>query len=182
MAAGKRMRPTGRTSAWLRAALAALALAVISGAWPALESGLVQRNVATVRAVRQQALARSKEILTGTNAYPDITESLPAVLAVAPRAASGEAAKVNALSLPRLRLAEPFEALRDKSDRILAATGARPKVFLATLGAPADFTASRRGDRAFRLAIPRECSRRSPTSTAICTPPSPPCAPAGEPT
>ena len=111
------------------------------GAWPALESGLVQRNVATVRAARQQALARSKEILTGTNAYPDITESLPAVLPVAPRAASGEAAKVNALSLPRLRLAEPFEALRDKSDRILAATGSRPKVFLATLGAPADFTA-----------------------------------------
>jgi methylmalonyl-CoA mutase len=110
------------------------------GAWPALESGLVQRNVAAVRAARQQALAHGKEILTGTNAYPDITESLPAVLAVTPRAASGAAA-VSALSLPRLRLAEPFEALRDKSDRILAATGARPKVFLATLGAPADFTA-----------------------------------------
>ena len=94
-----------------------------------------------MRAARQQALARGKEILTGTNAYPDIAETPPAVLAVAPRAASGEAAKVDALSLPRLRLAEPFEALRDKSDRILAATGARPKVFLATLGAPADFTA-----------------------------------------
>jgi methylmalonyl-CoA mutase len=31
--------------------------------------------------------------------------------------------------------------LRDQSDWILAATGARPKVFLATLGAPAEFTA-----------------------------------------
>jgi methylmalonyl-CoA mutase len=109
------------------------------GAWPALESGLVQRNVAAVRAARQQALARGKEIITGTNAYPDIAETPPAVLAVAPRAASGEDA--TPLSLPRLRLAEPFEALRDKSDRILAATGARPKVFLATLGAPAEFTA-----------------------------------------
>jgi methylmalonyl-CoA mutase len=103
------------------------------GAWPALESGLLQRNVAAVRAARQQALARGKEILTGTNAYPDIAET--------PRGASGEPATVSAPSLPRLRLAEPFEALRDKSDRILAATGARPKVFLATLGAPADFTA-----------------------------------------
>jgi methylmalonyl-CoA mutase len=84
-------------------------------------------------------LARGKEILTGTNAYPDIAETPPAVLAVAPRA-SGEGEIVSALSLPRLRLAEPFEALRDKSDRILGATGARPKVFLATLGAPADFT------------------------------------------
>src|SRR5207248_4957445 len=43
--------------------------------------------------------------------------------------------------LPRIRLAEPFEALRDASDRILAATGARPKIFLANLGTPADFTA-----------------------------------------
>ncbi|HEX4236863.1 MAG TPA: methylmalonyl-CoA mutase family protein [Xanthobacteraceae bacterium] len=109
------------------------------GAWPTLERGLVQRNVAAVRAARQQALARGKEILTGTNAYPDIAETPPAVLAVAPRA-SGEGEIVSALSLPRLRLAEPFEALRNKSDRILGATGARPKVFLATLGAPADFT------------------------------------------
>ncbi|HEY2244670.1 MAG TPA: methylmalonyl-CoA mutase family protein [Xanthobacteraceae bacterium] len=112
------------------------------GAWPSLESGLVQRNVAAVRAARQQALARGKEILTGTNAYPDIAETPPAVLAVAPHAAaSDEPSSVTASSLPRLRLAEPFEALRDKSDRILAATGARPKVFLATLGAPAEFTA-----------------------------------------
>jgi methylmalonyl-CoA mutase len=111
------------------------------GAWPALESGLLQRNVAAVRAARQQALARGKEILTGTNAYPDIAETPPGALAGAPRTPSGEPATVSALSLPRLRLAEPFEALRDKSDRILAATGARPKVFLATLGAPADFTA-----------------------------------------
>jgi methylmalonyl-CoA mutase len=39
-----------------------------------------------------------------------------------------------------LRLAEPFERLRDASDRILAQTGARPKVFLANLGRLADFT------------------------------------------
>jgi len=112
------------------------------GAWAALESGLLQRNVAAVRAARQQAVARGKEILTGTNAYPDIAETPPAVLDVAPRAAAGdEAASIIAPPLPRLRLAEPFEALRDKSDRMLAATGARPKVFLATLGKPEEFTA-----------------------------------------
>ena len=112
------------------------------GAWAALESGLVQRNVAAVRAARQQAVACGKEILTGTNAYPDIAETPPAVLDVAPRAAaSDDAATVTAPPLLRLRLAEPFEALRDKSDRMLAATGARPKVFLATLGTPEEFTA-----------------------------------------
>jgi methylmalonyl-CoA mutase len=41
-------------------------------------------------------------------------------------------------ALPCIRLAEPFEALRDASDRMLEKTGARPKVFLATLGTPAD--------------------------------------------
>jgi methylmalonyl-CoA mutase len=112
------------------------------GAWPSLESGLLQRKIDAVHAARQQALARGKEILTGTNAYPDIAETPPAVLDVAPRvAASDEPAAITTTPLPRLRLAEPFEALRDQSDRILAATGARPKVFLATLGAPAEFTA-----------------------------------------
>jgi methylmalonyl-CoA mutase len=44
-------------------------------------------------------------------------------------------------TLPCLRLAEPFEALRDASDRALEKTGARPKIFLANLGRLADFTA-----------------------------------------
>ena len=43
--------------------------------------------------------------------------------------------------LPPIRLAQPFEALRDASDRYLAATGARPRIFLANLGTQADFTA-----------------------------------------
>jgi methylmalonyl-CoA mutase len=40
-----------------------------------------------------------------------------------------------------MRLAAPFEALRDKSDAMLKKTGQRPKVFLANLGTAADFTA-----------------------------------------
>jgi methylmalonyl-CoA mutase len=40
-----------------------------------------------------------------------------------------------------MRLAAPFEALRDKSDAMLKKSGARPKIFLANLGSPADFTA-----------------------------------------
>ena len=52
---------------------------------------------------------------------------------------SGAAATVE--PLPRIRLAEPFEALRDESDAMLKKTGARPKVFLANLGKLSDFTA-----------------------------------------
>jgi methylmalonyl-CoA mutase len=38
-------------------------------------------------------------------------------------------------------LAEPFEKLRDASDRALQTKGARPKIFLANLGTVSEFTA-----------------------------------------
>ncbi len=43
--------------------------------------------------------------------------------------------------LPCSRDAEPFEDLRDASDSRLAATGQRPRAFLANLGSVADYTA-----------------------------------------
>ncbi len=112
------------------------------GVWAAVETGLIQRKVAAVRVERERAIARGKDILTGTNAFPDIHETAPAVLDVAPLPPPPAiAAAATTVALPRTRLAAPFEALRDASDRILAATGARPKIFLAALGSPADFNA-----------------------------------------
>jgi len=113
------------------------------GAWMALESGLIQKNAAAVRSEREKAAARGKDTLTGTNAYPDIHETAPAVLDVAPSKKDSvvQASVVDAEPLPRIRLAEPFESLRDRSDAILAKTGARPKVFLANLGKLSEFTA-----------------------------------------
>jgi methylmalonyl-CoA mutase len=112
------------------------------GAWAALQSGAVQNGVEAVRAERQKAVARSRDVLTGTNAYPDLQETLPAVLDVAPvKPAPEETGTITAEALPRLRLAEPFEQLRERSDTTLAKTGARPKIFLANLGTPAAFTA-----------------------------------------
>ena len=49
--------------------------------------------------------------------------------------------QASADGLQPIRLAEPFEVLREASDRLLATTGARPKVFLATLGTQAEFAA-----------------------------------------
>lgn len=112
------------------------------GVWAALQSGTIQKSVATIRAERQKAVARSKDVLTGTNAYPDLHEILPAVLNVATvKPAPEEAANVTCEPLPRLRLAEPFENLRERSDEALARTGTRPKIFLANLGTLAQFTA-----------------------------------------
>jgi methylmalonyl-CoA mutase len=48
---------------------------------------------------------------------------------------------IPAEALPCIRLAEPFERLRDASDRVLEKTKSRPKVFLANLGKASDFTA-----------------------------------------
>ena len=94
-----------------------------------------------MRAAREQAVARRKDALTGTSDFPDLAEAPVAVLDV-PRVASTPYPSVLKFDpLPPMRLAEPFERLRDASDRLLAQTGARPKIFLANLGKPADFTA-----------------------------------------
>jgi len=117
------------------------------GAAAALEQGLIQAMVAAVRAEREKAIARRKDALTGTSEFPDIAEMPVEVSAASPLVPSpsprlrGEGEGGRRTPLPCLRLAEPFEALRDASDRVLDRTGARPKIFLANLGRLADFTA-----------------------------------------
>jgi len=111
------------------------------GAWAALEAGLIQKRVAAVRAAREQAIAQRKDVLTGTSDFPDLAEAPVAVLDVSRVAPSPYPAVLKFDSLPPMRLAEPFERLRDASDRVLAQSGARPKIFLANLGKPADFAA-----------------------------------------
>lgn len=112
------------------------------GVWSALCAGTIQQNVAAVRLQRQQALAYCNDILTGTNTFPNIHEITAATLDVAPvTAPNADDVGPSAAALPGIRLAEPFERLRDASDRILAETGARPKIFLANLGTLAEFTA-----------------------------------------
>jgi methylmalonyl-CoA mutase len=112
------------------------------GAAAALEQGLIQNKVAAVRAARQAAVARRKDSLTGTSDYADLGEAPVSVLAVpqvSPPPDGSAATKIELL--PRIRLAEPFELLRDASDRLRAKTGSRPKIFLANLGALSAFTA-----------------------------------------
>jgi methylmalonyl-CoA mutase len=109
------------------------------GAVAALEKGILQEKVAAVRSARQAAVATRRDPLTGTSEFPHLSELPVAVLDVPPTAAGR--GKITFAPLPRIRLAEPYEALRDASDRALAAAGQRPRVFLATLGTPADFTA-----------------------------------------
>lgn len=105
----------------------------------ALEQGLLQKTVTETRAARQAAVAKRKDALTGTSDYPNLGEAAVKVLDVPRVSTPTQPATFEAL--PSIRLGEPFEALRDKSDAALAKTGSRPKVFLANLGKLSEFNA-----------------------------------------
>ncbi len=112
------------------------------GLFASLEQNLIQQKVAATRAVRQANIARRRDVLTGASEFPNLHEADVAVLDVKPVVLPpyGEA-KIKFDGMPPMRLAAPFEALRDKSDSKLKSAGARPKIFLANLGTAADFTA-----------------------------------------
>jgi len=112
------------------------------GVFAALEQNLIQRKVAATRAAREANIAKRRDALTGASEFPNLHEKPAEVLDARPlaRAPCGEA-KIAFDALAPMRLATPFEKLRDRSDDMLETTGARPKVFLANLGTPADFTA-----------------------------------------
>jgi methylmalonyl-CoA mutase len=112
------------------------------GVFAALQHGLIQGKVAAVRKMRDANLAKRKEVLTGASEFPNLHEARLAVEETAPAAlASDDGAAIRFEPLAAIRLAEPFEELRDRSDQILQRTGKRPGVFLANLGTAADFTA-----------------------------------------
>ena len=112
------------------------------GVFAALQQGLIQGKVAATRAAREANISRRKDVLTGASAFPNLSEAQVAVLDVEPvEFAPSSAAAIKFDPLSPMRLAAPFERLRDRSDEILKAKGRRPRVFLANLGTPADFTA-----------------------------------------
>ncbi|HEV3242238.1 MAG TPA: methylmalonyl-CoA mutase subunit beta [Methyloceanibacter sp.] len=112
------------------------------GADEALEAGLIQQVVAKVRAEREANIARRKDSLIGTSDFPHLAGERVRVSEAAKASPSSSAAGAKTIeSLSRVRLAEPFERLRDRSDAYLSRHGQRPRVFLACLGRASDFTA-----------------------------------------
>jgi methylmalonyl-CoA mutase len=108
------------------------------GASVALQTGLIQTKVAAARAERERAVATGREALVGINEYPDLSELPITVLEAIPLELPAIPSIAPVERLAPMRLAEPFEALRDPCDR-MAAAGKRPMVFLASLGEPADY-------------------------------------------
>ncbi|MFD7695620.1 methylmalonyl-CoA mutase family protein [Streptomyces sp. NPDC059805] len=98
----------------------------------ALRSGQLRDDLAATWEARTGRLAKRREPVTGVSEFPHLAEQ-PVVREPAPEPPSG--------ALPRVRRDEAFEALRARSDAHLAATGARPRVYLAALGPAAAHTA-----------------------------------------
>ncbi|POM22406.1 Methylmalonyl-CoA mutase small subunit [Actinomadura rubteroloni] len=102
------------------------------GLGAALASGLVAGRVAATWERRRADIAHRRAPLTGVSEFPNLAEKLPE-RPVAPAAPGG--------GLPVVRYAQDFEDLRDRADAHAAATGARPRVYLAVLGPVAVHTA-----------------------------------------
>ncbi len=90
----------------------------------------LSKEVAKARSARLKNIARRKDPLTGASEFPNVHEK-PAEVEKPQRAWGGDS------FFPPMRLAQEFEALRDRAD----ACSTRPKIFLATLGTVADYTA-----------------------------------------
>ena len=97
-----------------------------------LASGALAARLAETAAARAANIATRRDPITGVSEFPDLAEA-PVERTPWPATESG--------GLPRVRYAAGFEELRDRSDAVLASTGGRPAVFLATLGPVAEHTA-----------------------------------------
>jgi methylmalonyl-CoA mutase len=98
------------------------------GALAALEDGTIGRLVAETRGKRDDDVAHRRAPITGVSEYAFVAE---------PRVERPPLPAEPEGLLPRVRYAEPFEALRDRAD----GAAERPKVFLATLGPAAQHSA-----------------------------------------
>jgi methylmalonyl-CoA mutase len=103
----------------------------LGGLPSALANGAFQRQVAASAAALTRNAACLKAPITGVSAHADLDEPPVEVAIGAPEREAFAAAEG---ALMPMRLAEPFEHLRDRSDAFLRSTGARPKVYLVALG------------------------------------------------
>jgi methylmalonyl-CoA mutase len=98
-----------------------------------LESGFWQGEIARVAEARSRAIATGRLELTGVSAFPRLGDD---GVKVEPHPLAGTVVKggTSVAALPALRLAAPFEELRDAADAFAVRTGAPPRVFLVNLG------------------------------------------------
>jgi methylmalonyl-CoA mutase len=90
----------------------------------AVSAGTVKAAIDAARAAKEKAVSSRRRTLVGVNNYPDLGE----------RAPSGTAAVDEGGPVPSFRMAEPFERIRQRTERHAATVGRRPRVLLLTVG------------------------------------------------
>lgn len=94
--------------------------------------GYVAEQLRGSRCSAYEAVTRGRRPITGTTAFANLSEGSVAVDGVKPLSPKDQ-------PLP-VRWAEPFESFRDAAEAHAARQGEAPRIFLAMLGRPADFT------------------------------------------
>jgi methylmalonyl-CoA mutase len=106
----------------------------IGGLVAALRNGYVQNKLKESAAMRRKNISTRKEILLGTNQYPDFNETVSPGIDMTKIFSSSEKGDENIIErVELLRGSEEFEKLRMASDM----TSERPVVFMLTIGNPA---------------------------------------------
>ena len=111
-----------------------LAMEEEGGFYAAVKAGKVQETVNASNKARHEAVARRKEILLGTNQYPNFTELAGEKRPLEATCCCGggheHTCEKDCASLDFSRAASQFEALRLETEQ----SGKRPKAFMLTIG------------------------------------------------
>ncbi|ERI88833.1 methylmalonyl-CoA mutase, small subunit [Bacteroides pyogenes F0041] len=109
-----------------------LAVEEAGGFYAALKAGTVQAAVNESNKARHKAVAQRREILLGTNQFPNFNEKAGEKRPVEPKACCGgkETCEKDVATLVFDRAASEFEALRLETEM----SGKRPKAFMLTIG------------------------------------------------
>ncbi len=102
------------------------------GFFAAVKQGLVQQAISKTAEARLKAISSRKEILLGTNQYPNFTETASSKVQLDAHAHKCDCSEEHGqlATLPKMRGAEEFETLRFATER----SGKHPKAFMLTIG------------------------------------------------
>jgi methylmalonyl-CoA mutase len=123
-------------------------------------------EIAATRAAREKAVSSRRKALVGVNNYPDLTGK---PMEVVPNPETAAAA------FPQFRLAEPFEAIRERTARYASATGHAPRVLLLKRGdvkmrtARANFALNFFGCAGFELSESEEYAGTNADLLILCS-------------
>jgi methylmalonyl-CoA mutase len=132
----------------------------------ALKSGAIEKALAQSHADREKAIALRRRTLVGVNNFPDLVEKTPEAEALVPE--SGDPFRA-------FRLAEPFERIRERTERHARATGRYPRVLLLKRGdlkmrmARANFSLNFFGCAGFEIEDSEEYEGTSSDLIVLCS-------------